>query len=543
MHNDVITKIERGIKRSVPLMGVATADPSEATKDIQEIVKGIAKQIDKPWGLLVWDCAQGLRGLNEKGKKTVNELVNPPAAPGDGASMGDVLKAATGHDEDEENPFVVDPVGVLQALAQVPERTTILFHQAHRFLVEPMNAPDPQQSRAALQAVVNLRDRYIGARSIIFMGQEMRLAVELQSDVQTFHDPLPGREELLSIVHERHITRDAGGKKTQIKLSEAHADQAVDWLTGLTAFGARQAVTLSLPGEKQPCDLDMLRRRRHAMIEQVSGLYVYESEHTFDDVAGYEWVKSHLERINKGRRPIKLFVHVDEIEKALEGLGTESSGVTGDQLGVILENMERYRHRGLIAYGPAGTGKTFLAETSGPTFGRDTIRLDLGAAKGMHVSESETYIRRCLETINAMGVGEVYWIATCNSVAGLPSALKRRFTDGIIYFDLPTEAERDAVWGVHIKAKGLNQRNHKIKNLPDSNLWSCADIRNCCERAWEFNIPLSEAAENMNPVGVANPGEIKQYRQHAKRRLQNASTGKRYEPAEDYGKSEAMVIE
>jgi len=541
MHSDVITKIDRGIKRSVPLMGVATADPSEAVKSITAIVDDLAKQVGKSWGLLVWDCTQGLRALNPVGKKTLAQLLVPPAIPGDGASLSDALPQ---DDDDSGGPFALDPVGVLQKLGEVPERTTIIFHQAHRFLVEPMNAPDPQQTRAAIQAVVNLRDKFVAARSIIFLGQEMRLAMELQSDVQTFDDPLPGREELAAIVHERHSTKDAKtGAITQIKIDVAHVDRAVDWLTGLTAFGARQAVTLSLPGQGQPCDLKMLRLRRHTMIEQVNGLHVYPPQFTFDDVAGYEWVKSHLHRINSGKRPIKLFVHVDEIEKALEGLGTESSGVTGDQLGVILENMERYRHRGLIAYGPPGTGKTFLAETSGPTFDVDTIRLDLGAAKGMHVSESESYIRRCLQTINAMGVGEVYWIATCNSVAKLPSALKRRFTDGIVYFDLPTEAEREAVWQVHIKARGLTPKTHKTKQLPDSNLWSCADIRNCCERAWEFDIPLQEVAVGMNPGGVADPGEINNYRKHATGRLQSASTGKRYEMPKGNISGEAVVVE
>ena len=412
MHTDVIEKVERGIKRSVPLMGVATADPSEAAKEIVVIAESISKQIkaDKAvqYAVLEWDCSLGLRGANERGKQVATSLVTgPPPAGGDGASL-----APIGHDEPEENPFVLDPVGMLQALLGAPKYTIVMMHQAHRFLAEPMNTANPEQSRAAMQAIINLRDRFTTFRSLILLGQEMRLPIELQSDVQTFDDPLPGRDELRVVVKERHTFQGADGKEETIPLTKKHIESAVDWITGLSAFGARQAVTLSIPSNKEPCDLSALRHRRHSMIEQVPGLHVYPPEHTFEDVAGYPWAKQQFVRIFNGRRPIKLVVHIDELEKQFEGLGTESSGTTGDQLGVILNNMERYKHRGLIAYGPPGTGKTFLAETCGPTFDIDTIQLDLGAAKGMHVSESEAYIRRCLQTINAMGCGEVYWIAT-----------------------------------------------------------------------------------------------------------------------------------
>ena len=93
-----------------------------------------------------------------------------------------------------------------------------------------------------------------------------------------------------------------------------------------------------------------------------------------------------------------------------------------------------------------------------------------------------------------------------------------------------------AIWAVHMKRLGLTGQT------PEDEGWSCRDIRNCCDRAWEFEVSLTEAATDMNPLGVANPAAIKAYRDYAKDRLQSASTGKRYTlPSETAGESTGFI--
>ncbi len=43
------------------------------------------------------------------------------------------------------------------------------------------------------------------------------------------------------------------------------------------------------------------------------------------------------------------------------------------------------------------------------------------------------------------------FIATSNSIASLPPELRRRFTLGTFFFDLPTAEERETIWRIYLK--------------------------------------------------------------------------------------------
>ena len=47
-------------------------------------------------------------------------------------------------------------------------------------------------------------------------------------------------------------------------------------------------------------------------------------------------------------------------------------------------------------------------------------------------------LRTALQIIDAVSQGRMLFIATCNSIASLPPELRRRFTLGTFFFDLPT---------------------------------------------------------------------------------------------------------
>jgi SpoVK/Ycf46/Vps4 family AAA+-type ATPase len=214
------------------------------------------------------------------------------------------------------------------------------------------------------------------------------------------------------------------------------------------------------------------------------------------------------------------------------------SGVTQDQLGILLSYMQDQAAAGMIFVGPPGAAKSAVAKAAGNEAGIPTIQLDLGAAKGSLVGQSELQIRNALKVITAVSNGRSLWIATCNAIADLPPELRRRFTLGTFFFDLPDAAERAAIWEIHIanyfghevRSEGRVARGKKsvprVSTLgprPADDGWTGAEIRNCCEIAWRLGCSLVEAAAFIVPVSRSAADQIQRLREQADGRFLSAS--------------------
>ncbi len=106
---------------------------------------------------------------------------------------------------------------------------------------------------------------------------------------------------------------------------------------------------------------------------------------------------------------------------------------------------------GLIFIGPPGAAKSAVAKATGNTAGIPTIAFDLGAMQSSLVGGSGERLRSALKVVDAVSQGRALFIATCNSIASLPPELRRRFTLGTFFFDLPSADEREAIWRIYEK--------------------------------------------------------------------------------------------
>jgi SpoVK/Ycf46/Vps4 family AAA+-type ATPase len=228
-----------------------------------------------------------------------------------------------------------------------------------------------------------------------------------------------------------------------------------------------------------------------------------------------------MRRVLNGKQKPKAIVFVDEIEKSLGAAGSDTSGVSQDQLGQLLSWMQDHRATGTILVGPPGAAKSAVAKAAGSEGGIPTIQLDLGGTKGSLVGQSEGQIREALKVIDAISGGETLWIATCNSLTDLPPELKRRFKLGTWFFDLPDAAERKAIWALYAKKFGHTD-TQAIKELTALE-WTGAEIESCCEIADSLGITLRDASEYIVPVAKQAPEAIARLRQGAEGRFLSAS--------------------
>lgn len=487
-------------KFGVPLLAIETPDMAAT---MQFALAAMTNGTVPP--AFCWDIVNGLRWVNKEGEAAAAQI--NMASP-------DALAEAT-----------INATEMLAFCGKLPGKTVVFMYNAHLFYGQ----------ESVTQAVWNLRDKFKSSkRTLVMLGASMRMPPELERDVLVFDEPLPDDEALGAIADTLYALIG-----TTVKFPKAMREQTVKAARGLSAFGAEQAIALSLT--KNGIDTDSLWAHKRSMIEQTKGLRVHQSTETFADIGGLDSIKEFGRLLFAGAEPPSAVVWVDEIEKAMAGSSGpvgDSSGTSQDQLGQLLQEMQANKWPGMILPGPPGTAKSLFAQALAAEHGVPCIALDLGAMKGSLVGQSEQQIRAAMKVIRAVAGKGAYWIATCNRMESLPPELRRRFTDGIRFFDIPDEVERASIWKIMRKKYGIAERDAQ----PDDTSWTGADIRNVCALAYRLKVTLKKAALYITPVAKSDPHSIERLRKLAHNSFLSASKDGLYTMADAVTHSTGRVL-
>lgn len=485
-----------------PLLSISTAD-QRAT------VASIVESIEPDQAKLTWDVMRGLKSLNKSGTTALAKL---------GTSQEvDVARA---------------PADALALAVKLPPEAMLMVYNAHRHVHE---AP-------VAQAIANLRDVFKqDGRTLVLLAPSIEMPAELRSDVVALDEPLPDDAAIAAILRALYKT---GKLEPPSKEVEA---RAVDTARGLSSFAAEQVFAMSM--SKAGLDLDVAWDRKRAAINQTKGLTIRRGGVKLDDLGGLSNAIEFIKRRAAGPRPFSSVLFLDEIEKMLGSANGDTSGVSRDALGVILRTMEDVGWDGMILVGPPGCAKTAFASAVGATFGVPTMAGDLGAVKGKFVGQSEQGIREMMKVAEGVGGDRVLVLATCNSLDVLPPELRRRFKTGIWFFDLPTAAERDVIWAIHLRRvfAGLSESDlrDRVGARPDDSDWTGAEIRNCVEKSWELTSSLVDAAAFIVPVARSQSDVISKLRELAHGRFISAAYAGPYDkdrqPEETSGRRMTLI--
>lgn len=479
----IVKQVKQARAKGVPLIGINTSDQ-------QATVAALRQELpDVP--LIEWDFCQSFIAYGNEAQALLSAIL----------------------DGKDVRTFTGKPPDALQAVGKKAVECMLLFHNAQRYL----------DALPVVQAIANLREIFkASGATLILLGPSLQLPVELSGDVLLFDEPLPDDEQLATMLSELLVSAD---------LNVPVPDGAVDALRGLSLFAAEQVAALAL--RANGFDLTALWERKRQMIETAPGLSVWRGQSKFADVGGVARVKQFLSAIINGTKPPQVIVVIDEIDKAL-GSTHDTSGVSQDQLGVLLSYMQDRQADGMIFIGPPGAAKTAVAQAAGNEAGIPTVTLDLGGMKGSLVGQSEQRIRAALKTITAIGAGQTLFIATCNKIATLPPELRRRFNRGTFFFDLPTQEERAVIWNLYTQKYGVAA--YTPDQFDDTD-WTGAEIQQCVRMAHELKMTLAEASGYVVPVAKAAYETIADLRAQATGRYLSASVAGVYQQKEEKAKA------
>ena len=473
-----IKKVERMLAVSTPIVAVDSYDHPHTINQLRKSLSEAKRK--RP--VIGWNVVDCFIPYNSEGESVLANL-----------DEKDRKMAAQG------GPHVA-----LHVAQKFAEGTVLVMDNLHWFWDKPN----------VMQALLNARDPFkANKRSVVALVLNATLPADLVQNVSYVEDPLPSEDALGKRV--RRIYASAHGEDAE--LSDEDTSSFARELRGTSTFRAEQLVAQSL--RKDGLDRDKLRDNARKQINDTPGLSVETGDETFDDIGGLDAIKKHLDLLHAGNNSFDVLVRIEELEKAMAGSSTDSSGTTGDALGVLLTALEDFKWGGMLLVGTPGAGKSLIAKAAANQFGAKAIRFDMNATKNSLVGESGRQIRAAVDVLHAIGGKRVFFLASVNQIASLPPELRRRFNSATYFFDTPDAQQRAEIWGINCEQFGIDYDGYDADQLTG------ADIRDICRTAWELNITVTEASGYTVPLHKSAPNIISQMRQDASGRYLDANNG------------------
>lgn len=487
-NSGVVSSVRKAQMRGVPIIAVNTPDNSAFERRLRD-------RYDDAIPILAWDCIRGFRPVNDSG-----------------ASICEAKKI--------DGQGQANPIQAVNMAAELP-RCIVVAHNFHNYVVDGRGS-----NPGFLQAMQNARDTMSKNQvSFVMVGYDFDgMSEDVEGDVIRYEDLPPGREKIGSILFglldDVETSKKSGDPDFVLERPQgAELQGIVNAAIGLpNEFMIAQAMALSFD-ESGRISESTLWGYKDSMLNAVSGLSVYRSTESFDDLGGLDSAKGHFRRLVNGRGRPSAFFWLDEPEKSGLTSTEDTSGVNKDQLGTALKLIEDYQWRGIVFLGLPGVAKSQFCKCLNGEFDLPVLAGDLGACKNELVGKSERNIRKMFNTVYRVGGSDVVVILTANSIEALDDALKSRFPK-MYYFDLPSTSEKSVIWDIQCKRFGIPRT--QVTAVDDEG-WSGRNIRNCCREAFDSERDLSSASEEIVPEAFNSRNKIDKIRGYANHTLLSAS--------------------
>ena len=358
------------------------------------------------------------------------------------------------------DPTAVSPMRALEHVAESRDTALFLFKDFHKFLVQDYIGDGYADNVRIVRKLRDLSQTLkTSAKTLLFLSPLLRLPPELEKEVSVLDFALPSLDELDAALG--RVVRSArvrGG--AQLDLEGEERERVLKAAQGLTVSEAENVFAKSVV-LRRGFDVDVIIAEKKQLIRKSGVLEYTEPGEHMNNIGGLAELKRWLKK-----RQLAFS------ERAR-------------QFGLPAP-------RGLLLLGVPGGGKSLVAKATANLWQLPLLRLDMGKVFSQMVGSSEENIRSALrlaETVSpavlwldeiekglagtisshrsdagtaARVFGSflvwlqektkpVFVIATSNNINLLPPELLRkgRF-DEIFFVDLPSQREREEIFGIHL---------------------------------------------------------------------------------------------
>jgi hypothetical protein len=499
-------EIETLIRARYPILYVLTSEEQRVQELLEAVGRARGKQVFE------WSCSTGLL----------------PA----GASL---------QSRQQRQPATRDPLAALDQIIEQVEPALFLLKDFHPFLADGHHAVRRKLKEIALHLKNSLK-------TVVLVSSVLEIPRELEKEITLLNLPLPTREELSALL-DRILAEVAQIKQVALDLDDAGRKRLLQAALGLTLGEAENvfAKIIVRHARLSGADVAEVFAQKQQIIRK-SGLLEYCADaETFSNVGGVAALKDWLHK----RSP----AFSDE---------ARAFGLPAP--------------KGILLLGVQGCGKSLCAKAVAGLWQMPLLRFDMGRMFGSYVGSSEENVRRAIavaESVapailwvdeidkafagSATSAGSdggtasrvfgtfltwlseksapVFVVATANDISHLPPELLRkgRF-DEIFFVDLPTAAEREQVFRVHLAKRGRAPERFELPALVEASRdFSGAEIEQAIisglydafagGRDLETTHVLSALRETV-PLARTMDEQIQGLRRWAEGRARNASVPK-----------------
>ncbi|MEU3452938.1 AAA family ATPase [Micromonospora sp. NPDC006766] len=409
------------LKARIPVLLVESYEEQRVLAEIATVAQD-AYRVRTPRGLWTWSATRGL------------------VAPDGGARQGTTAAEAA-----------------LDAAQRIDEPAVIVFVDLHPALGGGGRPAEPGVVRRLRDLAAAFRSGPV-PRTLVLVSPVPHLPEELAKDVTVVDFPLPTEAEIRAVL-DAMIAANIDGGRIRIDVDESGRERLAKAALGLTLNEAENAFARAMvdDGVLDARDVSVVHEEKRQAVRRTGLLEFVDDSVPLSDVGGLENLKRWLAKRDGSWLA----------EAATYGLPAP---------------------RGVLITGVPGCGKSLTAKAVAAAWELPLLRLDIGKVFAGLVGSSEQNMRAAIRTAEAVspcvlwldeiekgfagGSGDsgtsarvfgsfltwmqeksqpVFVIATANDFAGLPPELLRkgRF-DEIFFVDLPTRAERVAIWQLHI---------------------------------------------------------------------------------------------
>ena len=511
-----LREIDWFLRSKRPILYLTTPEEQR----IEDGIKQICSKPDHKWDLITWDLISGLQSTNSAFLPV------------------------------KENDRIMDQLEVLTWFdnLEIPKDNFLLLVLKDFSKYFGNQHTQGQIEYRLIRNIKNIAQKCVTKnKALIIISQSFDLHNELDKYISVIDIPLPEKEHIESKIKDlldKASQRKDLAEKFKTKYSKDELEHIVNSFRGLTLNECEQVCTYCMI-KHTSLDPEAISHQKRDIIRKSGLLDWIEVNENLENIGGLNELKDWLYKRTKAFTKEAVDYGLPPNPKGILLVGIQGAGKSLFARGVssfwnfpLLKLDMGKVFSGIVGSSENNMRQVFkVAESVAPCIlWLDEIDKGMSGSRSSSVSDGGTTSRVLGSWLTWMQENQspVFIVATANDISNLPPELMRkgRF-DEIFFVDLPSSAEREVIFNIHLNKRKRDINKFDLSTLAEeSHNFTGAEIEAAIVSAMyeafnesrEFNTDdIVESLNEIVPLAVTMKEEIDSLKLWASERARNAS--------------------